>query len=342
MGGRDIQFDRYSIEASAIEYHLVHPLRDRIRPNIGQNPMNSATTFIINTNACNGANEPWLERNRDAIRAIAGRGKVIMTRSGEEIAAAVRQATTARCAAVVGAGGDGTLNAIASHLIGTDVAFGVLPFGTLNHFAKDVGIPTDLDAALDILTSGNTIAVDVGEVNGRFFLNNSGLGLYPNLVRDRERQQKRLGRGKWPAFVWAAAGVLHRYPFLTVYITLNGQTNCHRTPFVFVGNNEYRMEGLEIGQRPTLTAGMLSLYTAQRTGRWGLLRFGLRALTGHLKQEKDFRAVLAKEILIKTHHRRIRLALDGEVFVLDTPLKYRIVTGALRVIVPPDTADKAA
>lgn len=304
--------------------------------------MSSATAFIINTSACNGANEPWLERNMDAIRAIAGGGKVIVTRSGEEIAAAVRQAIATRCTAVVGAGGDGTLNAIASHLVGTGVAFGILPFGTLNHFAKDVGIPIDLDAALGTLTSGTTIAVDVGEVNGRRFLNNSSLGLYPDLVRDRERQQKRLGRGKWPAFVWATMGVLHRYPFLTVYITLNGQTDCHRTPFVFVGNNEYEMEGFKIGQRATLTAGMLSMYTAQRTGRWGLLRFGLRALTGHIKQEKDFHAVLAKEILIETHHRRVRVAMDGEVLVLDTPLKYRAIAGALRVIVPSDPPDKTA
>lgn len=306
--------------------------------------MSSATTFIINTGACSGANQPWLEGNMDAIRAIAGRGKVIVTSGGEEIEAAARQAVAAQCTAVVGAGGDGTLNAIASHLIGTAVVFGVLPFGTLNHFAKDVGIPTDLDAALSTLMTGNTIAVDVGEVNGHLFLNNSSLGLYPNLVRDRERQQKRLGRGKWPAFAWAAVGVLHRYPFLTVYITLNGQTDCHRTPFVFIGNNEYQMEGFNIGQRATLTSGMLSMYTAQRPGRWGLLRFGLRALAGHLRQEKDFRAVLAKEIVIETHHRHVRVAMDGEVLVLNTPLKYRTIAGALRVIVPScdDPADAAA
>lgn len=297
--------------------------------------MSSPTTFIINTGACNGANQPWLERNMNAIRAMTKGGKVIVIRSGAEIEAATHQAITARSATIVAAGGDGTLNAIASRLIGTDVAFGVLPFGTLNHFAKDIGIPTDLDAALRTLASGNALAVDVGEVNGHFFLNNSSLGLYPALVRDRERQQARLGRGKWPAFVWAAVGVLHRYPFLTVHITLNAQTDCHRTPFVFVGNNEYRMEGFNIGQRATLTAGMLSLYTAQRTGRWGLLRFGLRALTGHLKQEKDFHTALAKELVIETHHRRVRVALDGEVLVLDTPLKYRSIAGALQVIVPP-------
>src|SRR5205823_8463154 len=117
--------------------------------------------------------------------------------------------------------------------------FGVLPLGTLNHFAKDLGIPLELPDAVRNLVSGQPMAVDVGEVNGRIFLNNSGLGLYPDIVHDREKQQRRLGRGKWPAAVWAALAALRRFPFLSMRVTADGQRLARRTPFVFIGNNAY-------------------------------------------------------------------------------------------------------
>ena len=302
--------------------------------------MRSRIAFIINAAACQGANRPWFERNKNALNALAGERAVVLVESGAEIEAATRRALEAQPAAIVAGGGDGTLNAVASHLVGTDVALGVLPLGTLNHFAKDLGIPADLDAALHIAVTGETIQVDVGEVNGHIFLNNSSLGLYPDAVREREKQQSRLGRGKWLAFLWAIVGVLRRYPFLSIHMTLDGKAHFHRTPFVFIGNNEYRMEGFNIGERSGIAAGTLNLYTAERTGRWGLVRLGLHAIFGRLKQVKDFRAVLAREILITTHpqhhrrHRRLRVAIDGEVLLLETPLKYRVRPGALRVIVP--------
>lgn len=136
------------------------------------------------------------------------------------------------------------------------------------HFARDAGVPTDPLAALRSIAAGDTRQVDVGEVNGHFFLNNSSIELYVDLVRDRERQQTRLGLGKWPAFAWALVGALRRYPFLTVVLTVDGQTFSHRTPFVFVGNNAYLTEGLQIGQRDGLRGGELSLYVARcRTRR---------------------------------------------------------------------------
>jgi hypothetical protein len=158
-------------------------------------------------------------------------------------------------------------------MVGSGVRFGVLPLGTLNHFAKDLGIPLELDEAVRNLATGLPRQVDVGEVNGRIFLNNSSLGLYPDIVRDREEQQRRLGRGKWPAALWATLAALRRYPFLSMRLTVNGETLARRTPFVFIGNNRYTMEGLAIGERDCLDDGLLSLYVAQHPTRLGLLRF---------------------------------------------------------------------
>jgi diacylglycerol kinase family enzyme len=209
-----------------------------------------------------------------------------------------------------------------------------LPLGTLNHFAKDLCIPLALDQAIANLAHGKALKIDVGEVNQRIFLNNSSLGLYPDMVRDREKQQRRLGRGKWLACGWATLAALRRYSFLSVRLCVDGEQHARRAPFVFIGNNEYVMQGFDIGERRRLDGGALSLYVAQRPGRLGLLRLALRAVFGRLAQARDFDMLLATDIEIATRHKRLRVATDGEVTIMATPLRYRIRTGALTVIVP--------
>jgi YegS/Rv2252/BmrU family lipid kinase len=260
--------------------------------------------------------------------------EVSLARSGAEVARLAKQAVRDKWRVIVAGGGDGTVNTVASQLIGTDNVLGVLPLGTFNHFARDLKIPAELELAAQAIVSGRIIKVDVGEVNSRIFLNNSSLGLYPTIVREREKKQK-LGAGKWPAFVWAAAAALRRYPFLDVRLSADGKEYRRRTPFVFIGNNEYQMERLNIGVRECLDKGRLSLYITNRTGRWGLIRLALRALCGRLREDKDFLALCTKEVRIQTRRKRLRVAFDGEVDVMETPLHYRVAPGALRVIVPP-------
>ena len=296
--------------------------------------MSSHPAVIIN--ATSGTNDKESEKERLA-ELFASRGlktRITLARSGHEIVELARRAVREDCDPVVAGGGDGTINAVASALVGTARTLGVLPLGTLNHFAKDLKIPLDLEGATSNILDGRVASVDVGEVNGRIFLNNSSLGLYPSIVRQREKQQQRLGRGKWPAFVWAALSVLRRYPFLNVRLSTDKGEMVRRTPFIFIGNNEYEMESFNVGARSCLDAGQLSLYTSQRTGRLGLLRFAVRALFGGLRHEKDFDAVCTKEVWIDTRRRRLRVATDGEVTVMNTPLHYRVRPGALRVLVP--------
>jgi YegS/Rv2252/BmrU family lipid kinase len=289
---------------------------------------------IINASAGNGCTTEWADKLAHKFRAGGLGVRVTLARSGEEIVETAQRAVADNYETVVAGGGDGTVNAVASALIGTNVALGVLPLGTLNHFAKDLNIPLDMDEAIANIVAGHKVRVDASEVNGRTFLNNSSLGIYPDIVRDREKQQRRLGRGKWFAFFWASLAALRRYPFLDVRLNLNNKERRRRTPFVFIGNNEYLMEGFDIGKRETLTGGQLSLYVAQRPGRLGLLLLAVHALMGRLREVKDFDVLVAKEILIETRHKRIRVATDGEVTVMNTPLRYRILPGALNVIVP--------
>jgi YegS/Rv2252/BmrU family lipid kinase len=268
---------------------------------------------------------------------------VSLARSGEEIVEMAKRAVEDDRQPIVAGGGDGTINAVAAQLINTDRALGVLPLGTLNHFAKDLKIPLELEDAAQTIIEGRAVEVDVGEVNGRVFLNNSSLGLYPSIVHSREQQQQTLGRGKWPAFVWAALSVLKRYPFLNVRLHVDEQELARRTPFVFIGNNEYVMESFDIGSRSCLDAGELSLYIAHRTGRIGLLRLAWRALFGGLSDEDDFDALCTRELWIETRRRKLRVATDGEVTLMETPLHYRVLPRALRVIVPQTvTSDKSS
>jgi YegS/Rv2252/BmrU family lipid kinase len=290
---------------------------------------------IIN---CAAGGRPDTEAGRAVEEAFASCGaeaRVRLAREGKELTELASAAVSNGARAVVAGGGDGTVGAVASALVGTGKALGVLPLGTLNHFAKDLRIPLEVKEAARNVCEGRAVLVDVGEVNGRIFINNSGLGLYPHIVRHREKLQEREALGKWSAFVRAALAVLRRYPFLNVRLNADGKEIIRRTPFVFVGNNEYEVEGTQIGARARLDEGRLSLYVAHHTGRLGLIRLALRALFGRLRQSKDFDALSVEEIWVETRKpKRLYVATDGEVNVMTTPLHYRVLPGALRVIVP--------
>lgn len=289
---------------------------------------------IVNGSAGSGHDQDTARTLRETFGAAGIEASVTLADGGAALIDAARKAVQGDAELVVGGGGDGTINAVASVLVGSGRPFGVLPLGTLNHFAKDLGMPLALDQAVRALATGRPRQVDVGEVNGRIFLNNSSLGLYPDIVHDREKQQRRLGRGKWLAAAWASLAALRRYPFLSVRLVVEGQRLARRTPFVFIGNNQYTMQGFAIGERARLDQGVLSLYVAQHPGRLGLLRFALRALMGTLAQERDFDVLLAAEMEVTTLRPRIRVATDGEVTIMDSPLRYRVRPGALTVIVP--------
>lgn len=297
------------------------------------------TSIDIIINAGSGADDKKQMRGqlKEIFSASHLNARISLAHSGEEVASLAKHSAESDAEVVVAGGGDGTVNAVAAELIDTDKVLGVLPLGTLNHFAKDLHIPLTLKEAAATIIGGRTVEVDVGEVNRKIFLNNSSLGLYPSLVRQREKQQ-RLGSGKWPAFLWAGIGVLRRYPFLDVKLSADGEEFKRRTPFVFIGNNEYEMESLNVGARAGLNNGKLSLYMTHRTGRFGLLRLAWRAFFGGLNKEKDFLALSAQEIWIATRHRHLRVAMDGEVTNMRPPLHYRVRPLALRVRVPNKSA----
>ncbi|NGZ88430.1 diacylglycerol/lipid kinase family protein [Duganella aceris] len=288
---------------------------------------------IVNASAGLGYCGGWAAALAEKFRSHGVEADITLAKSGEEMIARAEQARADGARVVVAGGGDGTINAVASRLAGSDTHLGVLPLGTLNHFAKDLKIPLDLDEAVANAVRGAPHQVDVGEVNGRIFLNNSSLGIYPDIVRDREKQQRHLGRSKWHAFGRAMFAALRRFPFMNVRLKINGDEHLRRTPFVFIGNNEYT-QGLAMGARERLDGGKLCLYVAQKPTRLGLLRYAAHALFGKLAEARDFDVLSAPELVIETRHRQMRVATDGEVTVMTPPLRYRSRAAALSVLVP--------
>ncbi|HLC14562.1 MAG TPA: diacylglycerol kinase family protein [Chthoniobacterales bacterium] len=319
-----------------------NPTAQRLKPKVPittEGSRDSITmTVILNVGAGTGsssADEAW-SQIASFFEATGVNAHVVTVKNRDKMGATIRNALETAESTIVAAGGDGTVSAIAAQLAGTRKRMGVLPLGTLNHFAKDLGIPLELEEAIRTVVNGHTRAVDVAEVNGRVFINNSSLGLYPRIVMHREAQEEQLKRGKWPAFAWATVLAFRRFPFLHLRVCVEDRELDRKTAFVFVGNNEYHMAGFRIGGRTHLDRGKLGLYLTHRTGRFGLFRLALHALVGRLNQANDFDAFYVEEASIESRRKHLLLAIDGEVARMEPPLHYRSRPGALRVIVPTD------
>jgi diacylglycerol kinase family enzyme len=301
-------------------------------------PAQDPIPVVLNSTAGKGYTREQQEELRQWFADAGLAIEIHAATRGEEIVDLTRRALTRNPRFVVAAGGDGTVSAVASCLRGRNIPLAVVPAGTLNHFARDLGIPAGVKEAIAAIVHGQPVGVDLGEVNDRPFINNASLGIYPDIVRDRVRQQRRLGRGKYWAMLWATLAVMKRSPFLSLTMEIDGKPVRCRSPFVFIGNNDYVMEGFSIGTRSSLRDGRLSVYTTQRRTRGGLVRLAFRALLGRLSQAKDFAVNSAASVRIDSSRRYMLVATDGEVTAMETPLIFRVLPGALCVILPPKAA----
>jgi diacylglycerol kinase family enzyme len=286
---------------------------------------------ILNESAGRTATSP---EEVERTLAEAGIAAEVMVCGGDRLCEAARAAAATGVDAVVAAGGDGTVSAVAQALVGGDVPLAVLPLGTLNHFARDLGVPVDLAEASRAIAAARADRVDVGEVNGRYFVNNSSIGLYPEIVLDRDAQRRRTGRGKWRAMIAAAWRVLRRFPLLALRVVASGRAIVARTPLLFVGNNEYQINLLQLGQRTRLDGGHLGLYMLRCRGRLRMFGLMMRAILQRLDQVRDFEAELVDEARVDLRRPRVNVALDGEVAPMRPPLTYRILPRALPVLRP--------
>lgn len=249
---------------------------------------------------------------------------------GVDLGATVEEAV-AEDRVVIAAGGDGTVNAAAQHLVGRGT-LAVLPVGTLNHFARDLGIDGP-EAALDALAGGRATRIDVGRAGGRVFVNNAGMGVYPEVVRERERRQDRIG--KWLAAVGAAADAMRRAEPLVGAIEADGDARALLAWMVFVGNNIFGTEPGRIGTRSRLDQGALDLRVLT-VGRRRARRSSVawRILRGRQWTSRRLVRREARHVTIALQGGPRLISRDGESDDSATRLEVEILPRTLKVLVP--------
>jgi diacylglycerol kinase family enzyme len=234
--------------------------------------------------------------------------------------------------AFVIAGGDGSISTAAGVFAGTDIPLGILPMGTLNHFAKDLGLPLELEAAAGVVAAGHTRTVDVAELNGRVFVNNSSVGLYPFMVARRNAHQRQRGLSKLLATFPALVETLSRTSLHRLDIAATGERQRIRTPCIFVGNNPYEVSLAAFGKRKRLDSGELDIHVVRQRSRLGVLLLPFKVALGIADRDRDVQSFRSIELEIDSLRRRsLRVSLDGEVVHVETPLRYRSRPQALRV-----------
>jgi diacylglycerol kinase family enzyme len=253
----------------------------------------------------------------------------------DAIATTIHDLVHAGARRVLVAGGDGTIATAAAALLETPAELAIVPGGTLNHFARDLGISTVAAEAVELAASTGVRAVDVGMVNGRVFLNTSSVGGYVRFVRTRENLERSFGYRLASAF--AAIRMLFSVRRMGVEIDIDGRKRIFRTPLVFIGVGERELQFPVLGKRAA--DGRRGLHVMVIRGRSGgrLLAIGLLAIIRGLdavSRSGHFDTIIVDRLRI-TMQGGGYAALDGEVIMLDTPLEYELRRDALSVVCPP-------
>ena len=305
---------------------------DSAVPSIGH----SRIDVIINQRS--GASETGAVGTRVS-KYLTSRGvssRVAEVRTGSELTAAIARAAAGDADVVLACGGDGTVAAVAAALVGTSKVLGVLPLGTFNYFARRIGVPLDINEALDVLAAGHLSQVSVGDVNGRVFLNNASIGLYPTVLRKRERTYRQIGRSRVASYLSVALALARRPAFLNLRLDADGHPLSRRTPLLFIGANAQQMASFSIPGDECLQSNRFAVYIARPLGVIHLWRLALRAFFRGLYGAHELEVICARELKVQMRRpTRISVAMDGEVVVLAAPLRFQLRVDSLRVISGP-------
>jgi diacylglycerol kinase family enzyme len=272
---------------------------------------------------------------REALRKRAREAgmEVIDLIAGLDVAGEVRRRISEGRRLFIAAGGDGTVNTVIQPLVNTEATLAVIPAGTYNHFAKDLGIPLDWEAALDVAMRGESRQIDTAHVNDRFFVNNVSLGLYPELVARREERGRDYPR--WKARLYAAYVTLRKYPHVTFTVETEHHQEVIRTQVFIVSNNSYDLSRIGIeAPRSMMTEGRLLVYWLPHLSRITLMKFAAHYLAGRVTTTPGFRHFRTARMKVQSRRETLHVGIDGEVFTMTMPLTVTIVPQSLLVKVP--------
>lgn len=301
-------------------------------------PVDAATICVL-------ANPSAGLASRDATAlaaAMAAFGPTVPLRrlsDGQSFEDAVRAALADGFTTVVAAGGDGTVAAVAQAMLGSGASLGILPLGTFNFVSRGLGLPEDPAAAARAILAGHPHRISVGTVNGRLFLNNFSLGLYPRILAEREAAYARFGRFRFLAYWTVLATLIRAQRLRHLRIETEEGIRDIRTPLVFIARSAYQLERFGLSAGDIISDDRFAVFVARSGSRWHLLKLALHLAFRRLVPGDDVDLFAAHSLTIRTPRRRPRVAIDGEKRRLLAPLKLEIRTDALSIIIP-DEMDK--
>lgn len=250
-----------------------------------------------------------------------------------DVRALARQRLASGVRTLIAAGGDGTIHHVIQSLVATEAVLGVVPAGTYNHFARDLGIPLDPLDALEVAIGGDVRSVDVGRANSEYFVNNLSLGFYPELVERREEQGRENRR--WRALAYAAWSTYQRMPSVSITIEAPGHFELVRTHLFMVSNNAYDLTRAGIdAPRRNMESGRLSVYWLPHVPRVELIRMIARFVRGRLHGIGGLRSLRREQLTIGSSHATLSVGMDGELLEMRTPISVASIPSGLNVRVP--------
>jgi len=235
---------------------------------------------------------------------------------------------------IVAAGGDGTLNAVASKLMGTDIPMGILPLGTFNYVARVLNIPLDLLDAAKAIGEGQPRSVHVAQLNQHIYLNNASLGLYPLFIQKREQFNKHFGRFPLHAYTSALDVLIRDRKELKLEVEVDGQRYPVKTPLIFFGNNQLQLAEMKLRIAEAAEAGKVAGVVVAKSDKRTLFKTLWQLIKGNLDQASDVYSFAADEVIVHSKRNKLTVAVDGEIVTMTPPLKITVRKHALNIMVP--------
>ncbi|MGX8882033.1 diacylglycerol/lipid kinase family protein [Methylovorus sp. SPW-M1] len=236
---------------------------------------------------------------------------------------------------VVAAGGDGAINAIVQEAWQRDCPMGILPQGTFNYFGRTHHIPEDTAEATQVLLAGRLQPVQIGLVNDKVFLVNASVGLYPQLLQAREQFKRQYGRSRVVALIAGFFTLLRQHRVLKIEMNTKGVSRKLRTPTLFVGNNQLQLEQIGIPLTDALASGELAAIMLKPTSKLAMLGLMLKGALGRLGEAENIVSFSFSSMGIRQFsfpRRRIKVATDGEIVRLKSPLQFQVAPRPLQLI----------
>lgn len=235
---------------------------------------------------------------------------------------------------IVAAGGDGTLNAVASELLHQEIPLGVLPLGTFNYVARVLNIPLDIIQAADVIATGESRSSHVARINDRIYLNNASLGLYPLFIKKRELYNRKFGRFPLHAYTSGLDVLIRDRKELKLEIEVNQQKYPVKTPLIFFGNNQLQLQEMNLKIAKCAEIGEVAGVVLAKSDKMSLFKTLFQLIRGQLENAADVYSFSGEKVTVYSKKAKLTVAIDGEITEIATPLKFNVDKNALKIMVP--------